>query len=281
MIFPNGYIHEQHCHSNYSGDVDKAKGSSIDGMCQRALELGLGSIAITDHLEIDQTMGNIFPPLDNEGIKRDIFEAKEKYKGQLEVVYGVELAQAMHKKEKTKAILEKYDYDYIIGSVHCVRSFPDFSDMDYDAVSDKLLSHAWELYIEETKEMISWGQFSTLAHITYPYRYYSRHGREHLLNIFENGREIYEPILKAIIEKGIALEVNTSGIRQNANTTFPHTDIVRFYRELGGELVTVGSDAHYACDIAANIGDTYAVLKDIGFNTIVTFRDKKPVYRKI
>ena len=77
-------IHDSHCHSIYSGDVDKTRGASIDGMYARACELGLGSLAVTDHLEIDQLMGNVYPPLDNEGIRRDITAAREKYAGKIE-----------------------------------------------------------------------------------------------------------------------------------------------------------------------------------------------------
>lgn len=274
-------IHETHCHSLNSGDVDKSRGASIDALCARAAELGLGSIAVTDHLEIDQTMGNIFPPLDNEGIRRDIYAAKEKYKGKLEVVYGVELAQACHKMQKTQDILAEYKYDFIIGSVHCVRGFPDFSDMEYQSVSDQMLAHSWDLYLAEMREMVEWGGFDTLAHITYPYRYFHRHGRENIINVYEKGREQFEPVLKRIIEKGIALEVNTSGLRQRDGCTFPHTDLIKFYRELGGELVTVGSDAHYACDLASDIADIYKLLKELGFENAVTFRERKPVYHKL
>ena len=275
------HIHETHCHSVYSGDVDKARGGTIDRLYARAAELGLGSLAVTDHLEIDQTMGNIFPPLDNDGIRRDIYAAKEKYKGKVEVVYGVELAQACHKMRKTQEILNEYKYDYIIGSVHCVRNFPDFSDMEYPAVSDQVLAHSWELYLAEMREMVEWGGFDTPAHITYPYRYFHRHGREGVIKVFEKGREQFEPVLKMIIEKGIALEVNTSGLRQNDGCTFPHTDLIKFYRELGGELVTVGSDAHYPRDIAADIPQTYSLLKELGFVSTVTFRERKPVYHDL
>lgn len=274
-------MHETHCHSLYSGDVDKERGSSVDGLCRKAVELGLESIAVTDHLEIQQTMGNIFPPLDNEGIRRDINAAKEKYKGILEVVYGTELAQACHDMKKTEKILGEYKFDFIIGSVHAVRGFPDFSDMEYSVVSDSTLKRAWELYLSELEELVDWGGFDTLAHITYPYRYFKRNGRDGLISVFEKGREYYETVLKKIVEKGIALEVNTSGLRQGAGTTFPHNELIKFYRELGGEMLTVGSDAHYANDLAADIEPTYGVIKSLGFDSIVTFRGRKPVFHKL
>lgn len=274
-------IHETHCHSLYSGDVDKTCGASIDALCETALALGLGSIAITDHLEIHQTMGHIFPPLDHEGIRRDIRAARETYEGKLEVVYGVELAQACHDLEQTNRTLSRYPYDFIIGSVHAVRGFPDFSDLDYPNVSDEMLKKAWGLYLAEQKELIDFENFDTLAHITYPYRYFKRAGRDALIDIFKKGRDYFETPFKRIIEKGIALEVNTSGLRQDTGTTFPHTDLIRFYRELGGDMVTVGSDAHYAKDLAADIRPTVLLLKELGFKNVFTFRERKPVPRKL
>ncbi len=274
-------MHETHCHSLYSGDVDPERGASIDALCRKAVELGLESIAVTDHLEIHQTMGNIFPPLENDGIRRDVAAAKEKYKGILEVIYGVELGQACHDLAKTEKILAEYEYDFIIGSVHAVRGFPDFSDMEYAAVSDATLFKAWESYLAELSELAAWGKFDTLAHITYPYRYFKRNGREGIADIFGKGREYFEPVLKRIIKKGIALEVNTSGLRQDAGVTFPHTDLISFYRELGGEMITIGSDAHYPGDLAADIAPVCGLIKSLGFDSIVTFNKRKPIFHKI
>ena len=170
--------------------MDKQKGGTIDDLCRQAVNIGLESIAVTDHLEIQQITGNIFPPLDNEGIFKDITKAKEKYKGVLEVVYGVELAQACHDLEKTDNILAKYKYDYIIGSVHAVRGFPDFSDMEYSAVP----TESWNMPEALCFRLGAGGlKHNALAHITYPYRYFKQHSRENLINLFEKGREYFEP----------------------------------------------------------------------------------------
>ncbi|MFA7099513.1 MAG: histidinol-phosphatase HisJ family protein [Eubacteriales bacterium] len=274
-------MHEQHCHSIYSGDVDQKTGATIDLLCQRAAELGLSSVAITDHLEIQQVIGCIFPPLDHEGILRDITAAKAKFEGKTHVIHGLELAQACHDIEETESILSKYKFDFIIGSVHAVRGFPDFSEMDYGSLSESMLKKSWDAYLSELSELVSWGGFDTLAHITYPYRYIKEYGRGSDINLFEKGRDYFETPLKRIIEKGIALEVNTSGLRQSAGVTFPHSDLIKFYRELGGSLVTVGSDAHRAADLALGIKDTYKELISCGFTHIVTFEDRKPRFHRL
>lgn len=268
-------MHDCHTHSKYSGDVDPIKGATVDMMAQRAIKLGLESLAITDHLEIHQFFGTIFPPLDNDGIKKDVFAAKEKYGGKLNIIYGVELAQMLHDIEKTNAILSKYDYEYIIGSVHAIRNYHDFSEYDYDNASDGTLLTMWDNYLAELKEIVSWGRFDVLAHITYPYRYYKYFQREKLLDIDKKGRDYFEDILKAVIEKGIALEINSSGLRQGLGCTLPNRDIASFYYELGGRNISVGSDAHYTNDIANGIKETYEMCREIGFKTVMVVENGK------
>jgi histidinol-phosphatase (PHP family) len=123
--------------------------------------------------------------------------------------------------------------------------------------------------------------FCTLAHITYPYRYFKFGGREHLLALEETGRELFEDILKTVIDKGISLEVNTSGLRQGLGQTLPNTDLIKFYKELGGELITVGSDAHHARDLGADIKETAELLKSLGFKYITRYKDRKPYMQKL
>ncbi|MEG2003731.1 MAG: histidinol-phosphatase HisJ family protein, partial [Clostridia bacterium] len=263
------------------GDVDKSRGATIDQMAEKAIEIGLESLAVTDHLEIQQLLGTIFPPLDNDGIKRDIFAAKEKYKGKLNLIYGVELAQMMHDIKKTQALLEIYPFEYIIGSVHAIRGYHDFSEYPYDEASDETLLKMWDIYLSEMKEMLSWGCFDVLAHITYPYRYYKYFHREQLLKIEKNGKEYFEDIFKTIIQKGIALEINTSGLRQGLGCTLPNSDLAKFYYELGGRLISVGSDAHYTCDIGKNISDAYEMCRQIGFKTVTVFVDGESKQKNI
>lgn len=267
-------MHDCHTHSIYSEDVDKIKGSTIDAMAARAVELGLSSLAITDHLEIDKVVDPDYERLDSDGIRRDIAAAKEKYAGKLNVIYGVELAQMMHHPEITADWLKKYQYEYIIGSSHAVRGQIDFSYHElFDGRSDDELMALWYQYLDELREMLKVGGFDVLAHITYPTRYFKTAGKSSLLDIDNHGREYFEDILKTLIDNGIALEINTSGLRQSLGVTLPNRDLATFYYELGGREISFGSDAHYACDIGKGLREGYEMCRDIGFKYVMVIEN--------
>ncbi len=275
-------MHDCHTHTIYSADVDKARGSSIDEMAQTALDLGLKSIAFTDHLEIQTMLYNTRAPLDSDGIRRDVYEAKDKYKGKLNIIYGVEIGQMMHSLEISDSWLKKYDYEYIIGSVHNVKSPLNFSVPEFfEGVSDSELVKSWEDYIGDLVELVNHGGFHVLAHITYPLRYYKLAGKDGLINIEKNGNAYFEPVFKAMIDKDIALEVNTSGLRQKMGCPLPHKALVGFYYDMGGRDVSFGSDAHYACDIGKGIKECYEMCRDIGFEYGVFYENGEKKYFKL
>jgi histidinol-phosphatase (PHP family) len=272
---------DYHIHSFYSGDIPEGMGSTVAELCETAIFRGFTEIAITDHFDVDGIYYGAFPKLDLEGVYRDVFEAKDRYADKLSVLFGLEIGQAIHMPKESKRLIDRFPFDYIIGSVHSVRGIVDISFLDLDKMGNEELLMLWKDYISEMKELIDWGYFDTLAHITYPYRYLKLAGREKLLDLEKNGREIFEPILRAIIRKGISLEVNTSGLRQGVGQTLPGFDLIRFYRELGGELITVGSDAHHARDIGMDIRETIIKLKEIGFDHITGYKNREPYMEKI
>lgn len=272
---------DSHMHSIFSEDVDNLKGGSISMLCEAAIENGLSYIAVTDHLEIDAEREGTQIPLDISSLRDEIYEAKEKYKGKLELCFGVELGQACHYPEDTERALSEYDFEFIIGSCHAIRGLKDFYYFDYENASDQTLVSIWQSYIEEMNELTNRGGFDTLAHITYPLRYYKKAGKDNLINIKSTGRECFEPIFKKIIEKGISLEVNTSGLRQNHTETLPGDDLIAFYRSMGGRLVTVGSDAHFPSDVGAGIKETYKNLAALGFTHVNYYVNREIRYIKL
>lgn len=176
------------------------EGASVDELCARAVERGFSTVAVTDHFDIDGIYEGYFPPLDFEGVRRDVFAAKEKYAGKLTLLYGLELGQGPHMKAQAEETLARYDFEYVIGSVHAVRGIIDFASTAYDQMTDGQLRGLLDQYIEELFELIEWGHFSTLAHITYPYRYFRKHNRAYLL---PQGREaelaMFDGVLRALI----------------------------------------------------------------------------------
>lgn len=266
---------DNHSHTQYSGDIPKGQGNSVRELCLAAIEKGLDGIAITDHFDIDGIYDGYFPPLDHEAIARDITESREEFKGKLKLLHGIELGQATHMPDESNVQLQSQPYDIVLGSVHAVRGIIDFADTDIDGMTKNEYTRLWEQYIEEMLDTIAWGNFDVLTHITYPKRYYLGNGITDFPDIKNKGREYFEPILKAVINKGITLECNTSGLRQTMGECLPNEDLFRFYYELGGRDVTVGSDAHKAKDLGANFNDAVEMLKSIGFDRLAKFELRK------
>ncbi len=272
---------DNHTHTQYSGDIPKGHGNTVHELCIAAIEKGLTSIAITDHFDIDGIRDGFFPPLDHDGVARDIAEAREYFKGKLRVLHGIELGQATHMPDESRAQLKSRPYDIVLGSVHAVRGIIDFADTDIASLAKNEYIALWEQYIGEMLDTIAFGDIDVLTHITYPKRYYLANKITDFPDIKNKGREYFEPILKSVIDSGLTLECNTSGLRQQMGECLPNEDLLRFYYELGGRDVTIGSDAHHACDVGANIGDALAMLKNIGFDRIACFENRNKYFETI
>ena len=246
---------DYHTHSLYSFDVDKETGATIEEICEQAVKIGLTGIAITDHYEIasehDKKLLRDEMTFDVKRHREDVMLAKEKYMGKLDVLYGVELGSPSHDPEFAKCFKKENGFEFVIVSSHRIKGMEDFFFIDYGKETSDNLFNYWKRYLQELKDEISLGIGDTLAHITYPYRYFKRFGREDVLDMEHRYKEYFEDVLKLLIEKDMALEVNTSGLRQNMGDTLPNGYIVDFYRELGGKKITMGSDAHRKEDIGA------------------------------
>lgn len=260
---------DSHTHSVFSFDGHQ----SVDELCRAAMEKGIQKIALTDHLDCDGEFEGYYDHYDAEGAKKAVLEAREKYEGKVEIAYGVELGQPYTHPEKTRALIEKQGFDFIIGSLHNLVGVPDFCMLDYTKMTDRQIELLWQRDLDETYRLLldtgAHGcRINTLAHLTYPIRYVIRAGKTLDMKPFA---EQIEQIFLRLIEKGIALEVNTSGLRQGAGMTFPDENLIRFYRSLGGEMITVGSDAHFSEHVGCSVKETYELLREIGFSYVCYF----------
>ncbi len=268
-------MRDYHIHTQYSCDIPEGMGSTVNDICEKAISLGLDSIAITDHFDIDGVRDGYFAPLDHDSVLKDVLAAREKFEGKLKILHGIELGQATHMPKESEELLKQYPYDIVLGSIHAVRGIVDFHDMDYSKMEKTRYIELFELYLKEMMDTINWGNIDVLTHLTYPKRYYMRDGITDYPDIKNKGREYFEPILKRVIEKGITLECNTSGLRQKLmGECLPNRDLLEFYYELGGRDIILGSDAHHHNDIAANFKEAKEMLSSIGFKYMAVF-DKR------
>ena len=263
-----------HNHSNFSFDaVD-----TVEAMCLRAEELKLKAFAITDHSDLDGT--NLDYCI---GIIGGSVKAVEKFRNEnktnCEILTGIELGQAIDYPEDAEKMLSLCDYDVVIGSYHNSPTGEDCYFMDFSTLTDEEIKDCLNGYFDSVLKTVTDSDLDVIAHITYPFRYivgdYKRDAS------IDDYMEKITSVLKAIIEKGISLEINTSGLRQKIGETLPNTKILKLYKSLGGDKISLGSDSHNTKDLSRGIKETIKVLKEIGFTHITYFKKRKPVQIEI
>lgn len=274
------------CHTHTQFSVD----SEADlGMCaERADRLGLVAYAVTDHCEC-----NSWYPAEHYSDGDDMHDSycykdcfldsvaavtalKEKYNGKLNLICGVEMGQPQAAPEAAAFINADERVDFIIGSLHQIRGEKDFYYIDYiDLGTDKIYD-LLERYFTELNEMCRTNSFDVLGHLTYCLRYMKqRHGIEPDISRFD---DIIADSFRTLAQNGKGIEINTSGLRQGFGETFPNLKYTKLFREMGGEIISVGSDAHTAEDIGKNVRDGIEIAKAAGFTRIAYFKKRQPQF---
>ncbi len=262
-----------HNHSNLSPDGI----NSPEEMVQRACELGIRYYALTDHLEINKFFDEEY--LYEEPVRRaSEISPKliEKYSEKLTMSYGVELGQPLQDINLTNRMLDSYNYDFIIGSLHMCNGWEDFYELDYSKVSPEYLLG---LYFDEVLEMARWGKFDVLGHLTYPLRYIT--GESKIQIDMSRYLSRIKEIFSTLIRNDMGIEINSSGLRQQLGISMPDDYYVNLYKELGGKILTVGSDAHCTDDLGKGIAQCIKMAKDIGFKELTFFRKRNPIFISI
>ncbi|MGN0571699.1 MAG: histidinol-phosphatase HisJ family protein [Candidatus Fimenecus sp.] len=245
-------------------------------ICERAEFDGMRAIALTDHCEVDVYKAERY----DKRVRQAYFEASKAqsaFRGKVLVLRGVELGQPHYDVKTADAILSARAYDVVIGSVHNLRGREDFYFTD--SFTPQEVHALLTEYFDELLNLLAWGNFDVLAHLTYPLRYfYAKSGIS--VNLDEYKTQIDE-ILKRIAETGKALEINTAGLRQPIGKLSPELETVKRFRELGGEFVTYGSDAHYAEDVGKGMQEAYDAMLAAGFTELTMFQQRTPLKLKI
>lgn len=267
---------DSHIHTKNSLDGRQ----TVSEICDRAVSAGLSGISITDHVDMwfydaENTQQRISACI------AETSAAREKYKNKLQVLQGVELAEYLYSPAKAEIIMRLTDYDIILSSVHSVL-YEDFTDsysrlpFGKDSASDSKIRGFMHEYFSKVKDMAEKTDIDVLAHLTCPLRYINgKYGRGVSLSDFH--KDITE-ILAVIIERHIALEINTSGINTEFNDFMPDRDTVKMYYEMGGRLVTIGSDAHVPQNIGKGFLQAVQMLKETGFTHYNYYKKRQPMY---
>lgn len=266
-------MYDYHMHSHVSFDTESAPAD----MLRAAEKAGLREICFTDHYDfndINRSETNLFT----------IEEYKNAYGSlsseRVKIRRGVEFGLTPWNQGEMKALLSSYNFDFVIGSVHyalgCDPYYEDFwRGLDSaDKAFEKYLSHMLTCVKAHT-------DFDVLGHLNYVCRYVCRspHGLESKYLHYEDFRDICDEIFRELIAKGKGIEINTSGY-DDYGEFIPSPAFVRRFRELGGEIITVGSDAHFPSRVGERVSGAIEMAKDI-FGYVCTFENRKPIFHKI
>lgn len=264
---------DMHIHSDNSSDAEH----SVTLICEKAIVKGMRAIAITDHFEaLDCEMHNNFITC-----RQSVLEtrkARAVFDGQIVLSVGVELGCPTRNLELTEQIL-KNNHDFVLASVHRIKGKKKYlGDLDYSRegnTPEALMPR----YYDDIIETVDWNGFDALAHLTYPLRYFPAPLLQNY-NVMSE-KERLEYILKTLAANGKALEVNTLGNEYITNditgNMHPSIEILKMFKALGGEYVTVGSDAHSAHDVGNKISDAYSMLKEAGFKYVSFYQKHQPM----
>ena len=270
------YKSDSHLHSNFSTDSTE----KLENIIERAIELGLDEIVITDHMDYADTEEEDCFVFNIEDYLKTLKELREKYKDKINLKIGMELGVQPHLYKRYEPILKSDEYDFLIGSSHAIDGIDASFSRLYQKFENKDELH--RRYFETILENLEiYEGINTYGHLDYIRRYGGAFFPNHKEVDLELHKELIDKILKKLIEKNIGLEINTSGIRYQVGDFHPCTEILKRYRELGGKIITIGSDAHKALDVGKDIENAKKHLKSLGFTHYCTFTKKKPEFREL
>lgn len=265
------YFADYHTHSTHSSDGH----NTIMELCRSAVKNGIQEIAVTDHFE--PCMANEYCSFYNQkSYWAYMTKAKQVFRGRLSIKLGVELGQPHLFPEASKAVLADFPYDYVLASAHKLSNGKDVSELDYSNINEEELC---AMYLEQLKQLIYWNDFDCIGHLDLIKRYSAAVYKRNIS--LASQYELLKEVLQLAIRSGKGIEINTSGLRQAPKETMPGLDVLKIYKELGGEILTIGSDAHFAQDVGKGVGEAQVLARMAGFRFITVFENRKPQWKSI
>ena len=301
-------LYDFHLHTFFSTDSEEKP----ENMIEKALAAGLKGLCFTDHMDLyfpeecSKKSGGDFT-FDVDEYYERISELKHRYLGRADIRIGMEIGLRDEPELKDKCIKEyeeltaKYPFDFIIGSTHCLENIdPYWEEYWYERTAEEGLDRYFDAI---DKNVSDYDCFDSLGHLDYLVRYVPEGAA---LRSFKNGHPLrkaveseapdfsekrfygkymYDPmdfmdqtdsIMKKLIDKGISLEINSAGLKYGLGFAHPKLELLKRYRELGGELITIGSDAHRAEHLAYDFDKVRELLIDLGYKYYFIYNNRKP-----
>lgn len=258
-----------HTHTHWSYDSEE----NIDNSIHSAISMGMRHMAITDHHDFDLD-DCVFEQKDPRAYYNDIYAHALKYSSQIDISVGIELGIDACQRERLYKFTSSAPFDFIIGSIHGVEGLDPYYDNYWEGIS----THEGMIkYFDAILEgMEAFDDFDVLGHIDYAIRYARVQSEKNY--DYDEYADRLDAILKKVISMGKGIEINTAGLRKGLNTTNPSEQIIRKYREFGGKIITVGSDAHFSKDVGADFEAAGEILKRCGFTEYCIFKKREAIF---
>ena len=260
-----------HMHCGFSNDSE----TRPEDMVESAIAKGLSVICFTDHYDKDNLDWGDEAIFDVESYFQKVIELQEEYRDQIDIRIGAEIGMQPYLAEYYQNFIAQHPFDFVIGSVHSV--------LEHDVALDFFQKHSdpegYKIYFEEMlQDVQKIKSYDVLGHLDYIVRYSNQGSKGFDLNDY---MDIIEEILKQVIAHGKGIEMNMSGLKYGLGAPHPQPEIIKRYRELGGEIITVGADGHIPEHIAYDYHLADDILKSCGFKYYTEFKGRKPLFVKI
>lgn len=264
---------DQHIHSSCSEDAD----DTMLDMATASAAWGVTDICFTDHCDLENPETAVYDENCFAYWPRALEQFREAKEGSpIRVRIGVELGAANHHPDRAREIAATEGLDLVMGSIHNLRDTADFYYLKYESVSHCLA--LLDRYADELLEYAALDCFDVMSHIGYTRRYMQRAGFNIEFGLDRFGDKI-EAVLKTLIQNGRGIELNCSSPKLDPEPTpTPVMDVLRLYRQLGGEIITVGSDGHRVSMAGKRIQWGHELLKEAGFRYAALFEQRKPSF---
>ncbi|MGI6093810.1 MAG: histidinol-phosphatase HisJ family protein [Lachnospiraceae bacterium] len=262
-----------HIHSDFSGDCHVPMERMVrEGICK-----GLTVMCFTEHLDLDfpEESGMIFS-LDVEKYQEAFTRMKEKYQRQIELLFGIEIGLQPHLQAVHEKLTGQYPFDFVIGSRHLLLGQDPCVPEVFASDTQEALYRRYFCEIKENLQTFS--NVDACGHMDYIVRYGPQKNQGYTYEVY---KEEIDEILNLLLDKQIALEINSSGYKYGLGHPHPLPQILKRYRKLGGELLTIGSDAHEPQHLAYDFNRIKEVLWDSGFHHYTVFRQRKPSFVRL
>lgn len=271
------YFADYHVHSEFSQDAH----IPMREMLSAAVRAGMSELCFTDH--VDPIWDNSeylmkYPACYDykDDMLRELAKMQEEFEGRLVIKAGAEISALNQWPEQGAELAATPELDFIIGSVHNLKDTRDFVFWKYESAQQ--CYDALPAYLAECAEIARTGFCDVIGHIGYYRKYAAKQGIDFDIMRF---RDELEAMLRVLVETGTGIEINTSGLKSGIMDIIPTFDAVKLYRELGGEIITAGSDSHLPEHVGRGIEDAYEFMRAAGFEYVATFTKHRPEFRKL